>query len=324
MLGTMKVVVVLSLVFLHAGAAPVVAQPEALATESGWWQHAISAAHASIARIRTEAIARGVGEMPEVTARLSQRASGANQRTTTGRVTERDLSPKIPGGVRWAGEKTALEYLDNHHLSHVLSAKNHPELAADPNNLVFEPPKWNLARGAGDMGLLDRLRVNFHNTGASLAAGRVVILTTLTRGGTIGALVELPVTATVETLHVVNERKTPEAAMQDAAKAVGVAGLAGGATVGALTAASALGFTVGAPVLVPLAVVGGTAYVWVSSDRIWHALDVDMRAAVVAQQAAVQGAIRDHARAMRDQTRTTIDTVQERIQTVMAALGWWQ
>lgn len=166
--------------------------------------------------------------------------------------------------------------------------------------------------------------MNFHNTGASLAAGRVVILTTLTRGGTIGALVELPVTATVETLHVVNERKTPEAAMQDAAKAVGVAGLAGGATVGALTAASALGFTVGAPVLVPLAVVGGTAYVWVSSDRIWHALDVDMRAAVVAQQAAVQGAIRDHARAMRDQTRTTIDTVQERIQTVMAALGWWQ
>ena len=135
---------VLSLVFLHAGAASVVAQPEARATEIGWWQHALSAAHASIARVRAEAIARSLGEMPEVKAKLSQRASGANQKTTTGRVTERDLFPKIPVGVRSAGERTVLEYLDNHHLSHVRSARNHPELAADPNNLVFEPPKWNL------------------------------------------------------------------------------------------------------------------------------------------------------------------------------------
>ena len=320
----MKVVAVLSLVFLHAGAAPAVAQPEALVTEIGWWQHTISVAHASIARIRAEAIARGLGEMPEVTAKLSQRASGANQRTTTGWVTERDLFPKIPGGVRWAGERTALEYLDNHHLSHVLSAKRHPELAADPTNLVFEPPKWNLARGSSDMGLLDKMRVHLHNAGASLAAGRVVMLTTMAKGGTIGALVELPVAATVETLHVVNERKTPEEAMRDAAKAVGIVGLAGGATAGTLTAASALGLTASAPVLVPLAVVGGTAYVWVSGDRIWQALDDETRAAIVAQQAAVQGAIRDHARAVRDQTRTTIDTVQGRIQTTMAALGWWE
>ena len=190
----MKVVAVLSMVFVLAGAAPAVAQPGALVTEIGWWQHAISTAHASIARIRAEAIARSLGEMPEVTAKLSQRASGANQRTTTGRVTEGDLFPKIPGGVRWAGERTALEYLDNHHLSHVLSAKNHPELAADPTNLVFEPPRWNLARGSSDMELLDKIRVHIHNAGASLAAGRVVMLTTMTKGGTIGALVELPVT----------------------------------------------------------------------------------------------------------------------------------
>ena len=319
----MKVVAVLSLVFLHAGAAPAVAQPEALATEIGWWQHATSVAHASIARIRTEAIARGLGEMPEVTAKLRQRASGANQRTTTGLVTERDLFPKIPGGVRWAGERTALEYLDNHHLSHVLSAKRHPELAANPTNLVFEPPKWNLARGSSDMGLLDRMWVHLHNAGASLAAGRVV-MTTMAKGGTIGALVELPVTATVETLNVVNERKTPETAMRDAVKTVGIVGLAGGATAGALIAASAMGVTAGAPVLVPLAVVGGTAYVWVSGDRIWQALDDRTRAAIVAQQAVVQGAIRDHARTVRDRTRTAFHTVQEQIQTTMAALGWWE
>ena len=150
------------------------------------------------------------------------------------------------------------------------------------------------------------------------------MLTKMTKGSAIGALVELPVTATVETLHVVNERKTPGEAMHDATQAVGVAGPAVGATAGALTAASALGFTAGAPVLVPLAVVGGTAYVWVSGDRIWRALGDETRAVIVAQQAAVQGAIRDHARAMRDQTRTSIDTIDERIQTTMTALGWWE
>ena len=205
-----------------------------------------------------------------------------------------------------------------------MSAKRHPELAADPNNLVFEPPKWNLARGPDDMGFLDKLRVHAHNAGASVVAARVVMLTQMTKGSAIGALVELPVTATVETLHVVDERKTPGEAMHDATHAVGVAGLSVGATAGALTAASALGFTGGAPVLVPIAVVRGTAYVWVSGERIWQALGDETRAVVMAQQAAVQGAIRDHARAMRDQTRTTVDSVHERIQTTMTALGWWE
>ena len=319
----MKVVAVFAVVLLQACAAPAVAPPEPSAADVSWWQQAIAASHASIARIRAEAVARGLGEMPEVRTKLSQRASTANQRATTGRVAERDLFPKIPVGVRSAGERTALEYLDNHHLSHVLSAKGHPELAADPNNLVFEPPKWNLARGANDMGLLDRLRVHVHNAGASLAAARVVMVTKMTKGSAIGALVELPVTATVETLHVMNERKTPGEAVYDATQAVGATGLAVGATAGTLTAASALGFTAGAPVLVPLAVVGGTAYVWVSGDRIWQALGDETRAVVVAQQAAVQRAIRDHARAMRDQTRTTIETIHERIQTTMTARGWW-
>ena len=327
MVGTMKVVAALALVLVPACAAPAVAQPEPSAADVSSWRQAISAAPASVARIWGEAVARGLGEMSEVRAKLRQRArnaiANANQGTTTGQVTDRDLFPKIPGGVRWAGDKSILKYLENHHLSHVLSANGHPEFAANPNNLIFEIPKWNLARGANDMGLLEKLRVHVHNAGTSLAAARVVMVTKTAKGSVIGALVELPITATVETLHVMNERKTPGEAMYDATQAVGATGLAVGATAGTLTAASALGLTAGAPVLVPLAVVGGTAYVWVSGDRIWQALGDETRAVIVAQQAAVQGVIRDHARAMRDQTRTTIDTVHERLLTTMTALGWW-
>ena len=71
-------------------------------------------------------------------------------------------------------------------------------------------------------------------------------------------------------------------AARDAALDVGGAGAAGAAVAGGLTVAGALGFTIGTPVLVPLAIVGGTAYVWVSSDRIVQALDDESRAAVQA------------------------------------------
>ena len=280
----MKVVGVITLVFLQAYVAPAVAAPELLDV------------------------------MPEVRVRLSQRASSLNQRTTTGQITEQDLVSKVPFGVRWAGERRVLEYLDTHHLSHVRSVKHHPKLAADRNNLVFEPAKSNLARGPKDMGFLDKLRVYSHNSSASLSA----VLAKMKNGSIIGVLLELPVTGTVETLHVVNERKTWEEAMYDAAKAVGVAGLAGGVGAGALSAASAAGVTVGAPVVVPLAVVGGTAYVWVSSERVWQALDNETRAVIKAQQTAFQEIYQDYAQAMREQISTTIDQGREWIQ------KWWE
>ena len=258
--------------------------------------------------------------MPDVAATLNQRAAGVRQRTSGGPLTAQDLYPKIPRGVQQAGQAATVEYLTSHHVSHIVSAKNHPELAAQPTNLVFEPAKWNLARGSDDMGLLDRLRVQVHNAAASAAGARIVMLAIVAKGGAIGAVVELPVTATVETLNVVNDRKTVQQAAQDGAQTVGVAVLAGGATAGALTAAGTFGLTVGAPVVVPLAVVAGTAYVWISSDRIWRALDNETRAALETQQVAVQRGIRDHARAVYGGARTTIEDLHGHIDAAIAAL----
>ncbi len=276
------------------------------AVEVSRWQQAVSAAHELAARMRSKA-----GDMAIAADKLRGRASDANQRATVGRIAGRDLFPKIPSGVWRAGEKTVLEYLRDHHLSHVLSARNRSDLAADPKNLVFEPPEWNLARGPNDMGPWEKLRVHIHNAGASLKTARVVSLAQIAKGGVIGALLELPVTATVETMNVANEQKAPGEAVHDAMLTVPGTGLAFGVAKAMLTAASALGLPVGAPVLVPLAVVGGTAYVWVSGERIWQALGDETRAVVMVKLAAVQGKIRD-------QTSTATNTVYEQIQETIA------
>ena len=279
-------------VLVHAGADRVVAQPPP-GTVS-WWQRAVKAAHAAIASVRGVAIAPGLNEMPEVAAKLTQRASDTNQRTITGNLKGQDLFPKIPGGVRLAGQGATLEYLNKHYVSHVLSVKQHPDLAAQPGNLIFELQKSNLARGSNDMRRFEKFKVRLHNVAASIAGARRIVLTTVAKGGAIGVLVELPVTMAVETLHVVNQRKTVKQATKDGTQTVGIAALAGGATAGALTAASTVGFTVGAPVLVILAVVGGSAYVWVSGDRVWYALDDETRTAIKTQLVVVQDTIRNY------------------------------
>ena len=287
---------------------------------SRWWQQAGDATYAAIASLRTATTPR-LGEMPAVAATLKQRAKAVNQRAVDGNLRGQDLYPKIPPGVRLTGQAAIVEYLTSHHVSHILSAKNHPALAAQPANLVFEPARWNLARGFNDMALLDRARAGYHNAVASAAGARLVTLATMAKGGAVGAVVELPVTATVETLNVVNERKTVPEAARDAASTVGVAVLAGGATAGTLTVAGTLGFTVGAPIVVPLAVVAGTAYVWISSERIWRALDNDTRAAIEAGQVAIQRGIQDHARAVYNGASATVEDVHRHIDAAIDALA---
>ena len=110
------------------------------------------------------------------------------------------------------------------------------------------------------------------------ATDRIGATRMLAKGGTIMALVELPVTAIVETLHVRNGRKTAEEALADGGRAVSTAA-AVGATVGAIAAgAAAAGVTI--PAAVPVGVVASGAYVWVSGKRVWNALDDDTRASV--------------------------------------------
>ena len=115
-------------------------------------------------------------------------------------------------------------------------------------------------------------------------------VSTLAKGTGIGVLVELPVTAAVEYLHVRNGRKTPEEAAIDGARTVGTAAVVGAVAAGAFSAATA-GVTISAPFVMPVAVVGGGLYLWVSGDRIWNAVHEDTRTRVEARFAAAAAAV---------------------------------
>ena len=277
-----------------------------------WWNRAIEAAGESAAGIRAAALLRGLGEMPEVAKTLGNRRGGLRPEVLFG---------KIPSGVLLAGEGAALNYLSERDLSHIRSVREAPELAAEPGNVVFERTYANRARGGRNMTNWEWAVAHADSVVAGARAGARVVAVSMVRGVANGALLNLPVAATVETLHVVNARKTVGEAARDAALDISGAGAAGASVAGALTAAGALGFTVGTPVLVPLAIVGGTAYVWVSSDRIVQALDDESRAAVEVYLTTMQDMIRDHVTTIGDSTGFAIESLQETLISALAPVN---
>ena len=273
-----------------------------------WWNRAIKAAGESVAGIRAAAWQRGLGEMPEVAKTLRNRR---------GSFAPEVLFPRIPAGVRLAGEEAVLEYLSERDLSHIRSVNEAPDLAAEPGNVVFERATANRARGARHMTNWEWMTATADNAIAGMSAGARVIAKSMVRGVAYGAVLDLPVSATVETLHVLNQRKAAAEAVRDAALDAAGAGAAGLAVAGVLTAVGAAGFTVGAPVLVPLAIVGGTAYVWVSSDRIVQALDEESRAAVEAHLTLMQDMIRDHVTTVGDGAGSAVESLQDKLESAL-------
>ena len=150
------------------------------------------------------------------------------------------------------------------------------------------PPLNTAGVGSANTKRLKQLRKVLATT-STTSTGTAV--STLAKGTGIGVLVELPVTAVVEYLHVRNGRKTPEEAALDGARTVGTAAVVGAVAAGAFSAAVTAGITISAPVVMPVAVVGGGLYVWVSGDRIWNAVHEDTRTAVEARFAAAAAAV---------------------------------
>lgn len=158
--------------------------------------------------------------------------------------------------------------------------------AVEANLIRTKTPPLNLA------GVSNANSTRLEHLRRSLATRPITstsILSTVAKGAALGVLVELPVTAAVEYLHVRNGSKTLEQAALDGARTVGTAAVVGAVAAAAFSAAAAAGVPMSAPVLLPVAVVGGGFYVWVSADRIWDALDEDTRAAVEARFAAAAG-----------------------------------
>ena len=192
------------------------------------------------------------------------------------------LYERIPWGVRLAGEGAVLDYLSRHDVSHIRSVRNAPSAAGQAKNVLFEARALNRARGVADMKWHEQLAAR----GRNLVAGHVGwrgAAASLGKGGVAGAIAEVPLSMTIETLHVVNGQKTASRAVLDGAAAVGTSAAAGGIAsvglMGAATAATAVGLPITAPVLGTVAGIGAGAYVYTSAKRVLDALAPDAHTA---------------------------------------------
>ena len=201
-------------------------------------------------------------DLPAVTKSLANRA---------GSIAPDKLFNQIPLGVRLT-EKSILDFLKNHDVSHRISIKNNPTKAGDINNVIFEAASKNRARGSKNMSWGEFQRIRFDNTVTSIKCGFKTAAGSAAKGALFGALLEVPVTTIENLLHVKNNRKSVKNARIDAAKDIGISAGFAGATAAGFTGLSLLGVTLG-PVIIPLTIVGGAVYTWSATDRIWKALD---------------------------------------------------
>ena len=189
----------------------------------------------------------------------------------TGGIAPDKLFNQIPLGVRLT-EKSILEFLRNHDVSHRISIKNDPTKAGNINNVIFEAASENRARGSKNMSWREFQKARFDNTVTSIKCGFKTAAGSAAKGALFGALLELPITTIENILPVKNNRKSVENARIDAAKDIGISAGFAGATAAGFTGLSLLGVTLG-PVVIPLTIVGGAVYTWSATDRIWKALD---------------------------------------------------
>ena len=200
-------------------------------------------------------------DLPAVAKSLANRAGG---------IAPDKLFNQIPLGVRLR-EKSILEFLINHDVSHRISIKNDPTKAGDINNVIFEATSKNRARGSKNMSWREFQRARFDNTVTSIKCGFKTAAGSAAKGALFGALLEVPVTVTENTFHVKNNRKSFGEASKDAAKDIGISAGFAGATAAGFTGLSLLGVTLG-PVVILLTIVSGVVYTWSATDRIWKAL----------------------------------------------------
>ena len=201
-------------------------------------------------------------DLPTVAKSLANRAGG---------ISPHKLFDRIPTGVKFT-EKSTIEFLKTHDVSHRISIKNAPTKAGDINNIIFEIASKNRARGSRNMTWTEFQTARFSNTITGIKYGFKTTVGTAAKGVLFGALLELPITIVENTLHVKNNRKSVGDARIDVAKDIGISAGFAGVTAAGFTGLSLLGVTLG-PAVIPLTIVGGAVYIWSAADRIWRALD---------------------------------------------------
>jgi hypothetical protein len=187
----------------------------------------------------------------------------------------------IPAQVRNQGESAVLGFLRGKHASHIESVANAPGKAKMSGNMVWESAKANARRGSRNMSRVERLRANVVNGTHSAALVARTAAANAGRGAAFAALLEAPVSALENAIHVVKGRQSRERGAKEAAKDVGKAGVAGAVVAGTVTVAAAAGagpaVAAASPVLVP---VGLGLYGYSSVRRVHRAMTEEILASV--------------------------------------------
>ncbi len=294
--------------------------PQVQSSDPGWFERVQAALPAPLIQL----VRQSVAQFGDLAAELSQRAAYVNQRARSGAVTGLALAEKIPPGVRAAGEDAMNDFISARDVSHIESVRNNPSRAADPDNLIWEKSKWNRARGARNISAAALIRANAQNAGAALTVAGPGILAQTAQGCVIGAVMELPVAAAEQRVPVQEGLKTTEEAVLDTAKSVAATGLAGCAITAAAAVAVSAGFvSLGAPVLIPIALAGGSVYVLTTSTRIWNSLSEEEKAAVLGQLDVTRGVVSDLAESTWAAAQDGGTVVAGAIQAAADEAGWW-
>ena len=208
-------------------------------------------------------IIRGIpdGSFANLTDGLQRKFMDAGLRHGTRSAAEAQAlyQESVPSFVRNYGEGSVKQFLQGKDASHIQSVHNHPDLAADTGNVIWEKLSWNRARGSADMTGYEQFTAQASNT---FDAATIAMRECATAAGTsalLAGLLEAPVAVIENSIHYHKGRKTGEAAIKDAAKSI-VIHAGAGAIVGiAVTIAIGLGagpiVATLAPVLMPVGIV---------------------------------------------------------------------
>ena len=184
-------------------------------------------------------------------------------------VAEGFYESSVPQVIRNFGKDAVVEFLDGKHASHIKSVHNHPELAMENSNIVWEAAWKNLSRGPRDMTGVELAKANAANIidAAGVVAGQTLQIAA--KAGCIGMALEGVVSLGENMIYVYAGERTAKEAVLDVSKNMAQKGVL--SAVSGVVVSVAIAFGAGpalasmAPVLVT---VGGTVYLLGAVNRI--------------------------------------------------------
>lgn len=222
------------------------------------------------------AIPKGVsGRFSGVSGNLQQRMARAGLGKVRGLRTTAEAAEfythSIPRSVRNLGE--VAEFLKGKTASHIESVANSPAKAKLSSNIIWERAADNLRRGANNMRSLELWSIRARNfADASRIIGRRMA-GGATKGAIWAVVLEAPVSATENLIHLKKGRKLEREAAKDFAIDTAKAGVTGAAVGGAMVFAVAMGGgAILAPIALPMTAAGLSVYGISSVVRIRRAL----------------------------------------------------